>query len=598
MTSKNLLLTDFELFSFYRNAISAFVRFPDLIRVNSPQMNNWSDGWTTAPALSTIAFFDDVLDRYIRFGQNSTFDHSSNGNRPDFPPMSPHWLCEILVDVCLNGIEHVEPEFQLRSSSLLLEMFWSQGQQSLREGYSSVVASMHISFIEKVLSRTSYLATCFVAKSNVRQNIILCVVFVLQSAPSGLLRALWRRLFSRSPGKGSLDRYGGINAPRSNDHRNETLELQMRRIAGKDVKKSNDGPTIYDMFSLINVCLATVEYEGSDEHAESSGTSDGSLAYWRREFLMAREEETVDVARSRRVLQAFKRSSGSSVGEGEEPEVGKYASTSSRKWMSHDATIVLMRATQQIVRELRYVLEPIEGAQAFFNPARRKIVGKAHRYQSSFTTVDGQDAPEEADPNGLQLFSYEDTIIFVRGATSVYLHSLSLKESDIALVKTLNAAVEIIKIFGIKIFNEAVGETLQHWMRMITFHCGSRRAEVRVPASDFMELLLRSTWDCFGSFFRIRIPLLAVQIEVMERIVATATARHYRDQRKLGGGIDLFSNASAEASLAPLWRTTDRLHHQSASQNHAFRSSLVRLAEKLKKLHRAYIAGKFGFERE
>jgi len=94
-----------------------------------------------------------------------------------------------------------------------------------------------------------------------------------------------------------------------------------------------------------------------------------------------------------------------------------------------------------------------------------------------------------------------------------------------------------------------------------------------VPASDFMELIL-----------------LAIQTEVMERIVATAIARHYRDQRKMGHGIELFSNASAEASLTPLWRTTDRLHHQSASQNVAFRSSLVRLAEKLKKLHRAYIA--------
>jgi hypothetical protein len=554
-------------------------------------MTNWSDSWATAPALSTISFFDDILDRYIKLGQPSILNQSGNGDRPDLGPMRPHWICEILVDVCLSGIEHVEPEFQLRSSSLLLEMFWSQGQQSLKEGYSSVVASMYVSFIEKVLSRTSYLATCFAPKSNVRQNIILCVVFVLQSAPSGLLRALWRKLFSQSPERGTPERYGGINIPPSSGPNTTAQGQCFRRTTSKDAKRSNSGPAIYDMFSLINVCLATVEYEGSDEHAEISGSNEGPLDYWRREFLMAKEKETMDVSRTRRMMFALKKkSSGSSVGEVDGLEIDEYTTTSSRKWLSHDATIVLIRATQQIVRELRYVLEPIEGAQAFFNPARRKSVDRVHRYQSSFTRIEGQDTSKETESTGLQSFSYSDTIIFVRGATSVYLHSLALKESDIAIVKTLNAAVEIIKIFGIKIFNEAVGETLQHWMRMITFHCGSRRAEVRVPASDFMELLLRSTWDCFGSFFRIRIPLLAVQIEVMERIVATATARHYRDQRRFGSAIDLFSNASAEASLAPLWRTTDRLHHQSASQNHAFRSSLVRLAEKLKKLHRAYIA--------
>lgn len=49
-------------------------------------------------------------------------------------------------------------------------------------------------------------------------------------------------------------------------------------------------------------------------------------------------------------------------------------------------------------------------------------------------------------------------------------------------------------------------------------------------------------------------------------------------------------NDCAEASLSPLWRTLDRLHHQSASQNLAFRSALTRLAKSMKKLYRAYIA--------
>ena len=76
----------------------------------------------------------------------------------------------------------------------------------------------------------------------------------------------------------------------------------------------------------------------------------------------------------------------------------------------------------------------------------------------------------------------------------------------------------------------------------------------------------------------------------MERIAATAAARHYREQRKQGKPVECLSNDAAEASLCPLWRTLDRLHHQSASQNVAFKDSLGRLAEMMKKLYRAYIA--------
>jgi hypothetical protein len=76
----------------------------------------------------------------------------------------------------------------------------------------------------------------------------------------------------------------------------------------------------------------------------------------------------------------------------------------------------------------------------------------------------------------------------------------------------------------------------------------------------------------------------------MEKIVDTAAKAHYREQRKQGKLVEYLSNDAAEASLCPLWRTLDRLHHQSASQNAAFKDSLARLAEMMKKLFRAYIA--------
>jgi len=187
-------------------------------------------------------------------------------------------------------------------------------------------------------------------------------------------------------------------------------------------------------------------------------------------------------------------------------------------------------------------------------------------------------------------FSVTDTIVFVRAATSVYLHVLTMKQSDIAIKKTLIATVEIVKIFGIKIFLSALGETLQHWMRIIVEHCGARRAEVRVEAADFLNLLLRLTWDSYGSFFRVRLPLLAIQSEVMERIVAKAATRYVLEQRRNRFNPITLSNEAAEASLAPMWRTIDRLHNKSASQNISFKSALARLAIRMKTLFKAYLA--------
>ena len=583
------LCCSWEITKLQMNAVSAFVRFPDFIKINAPQMNNWGDWWVTAPALSTVLFFDGILERYQNFGHPS-LTNSEDGERGkgfEIPEMRPHWLAETVVDICILCTEHAEHDMQRRGASLLLELFWEQSQQSMRDGNSSIVASMYITFLEKVLARTSYLGnqSFFPPKHQVRQDIIRCVVFVLQSAPTGLLRALWRRLCGRATGKGFRDRYGGIGYSIFTETGDDNVHQDNQ---SKTSRGSSDtkGPDIFEMFSLLNLSLATMEYEGSDGHADTENSdNDGPSEIWRKEYLLAREPETVETVRRRRLMAAYGKYPSD---HGEKADV-EYATSSSRKWHAHDGSIVLIETAQQIVRELRFVLEPSEEAQSFFNPARRKIhVNKSHRYQSSLSSKGSVDSRGSAKP-GLR-FSYMDTVIFVRAATSVYLHSLTLRQSDIALVKTLNASVEIVKIFGIKIFNEAVGETLQHWMRVVSFHCGSRRAEVRVPASDFLELILRSTWDSFGSFFRIRLPLLSVQTEVMERIVATAAARHYRVQRKMGIGIDLFSNGSAEASLAPLWRTLDRLHHQSASQNVAFRSALIRLAEKLKKLFRAYIA--------
>ena len=564
------LRCSWEVTKLQLNAVSAFVRFPDLVTINSPQFNSLNESLFRVPGFSTVSFFDEMLNCY-----ENLRNRFPDGDAPLAKElrMRPHWLIEIITDICLLGTEHAEQNIQRRSSSLLQEMFWTQSQESTMEGNSTIIASMHVTFLEKVLSRTNYISKCFSEKNQVRQDILRCVVFVLQSAPGGLLRALWRKLCIKSSGKSFNEKYGGVGYSVVNDLENGQENQQTLSRAPNDWKQEAD---IFEMFGLINLALASFEYEGTDEHALAE-TFIGDDNPWQKEYLSSLELDTPAKVKQRRLMYAFGRTE--TIGtEGE----AEYATTSSRRWHAHDGSIVLIKTAQQIVRELRNALETSEEGQSLLNPARTKLSSKKRQKH-----VTGS----QTSTNGKRIhFSYVDTVIFVRAAVSVYLHALTLEESDITLVKTFNASLEIVKIFGINIFNQAVGETLQHWMRVVTFHCGSRRAEVRVQASDFLEFLLRSTWDSFGSLFRIRLPFLAVQTEVMEKIVATAAGRHYGEQRMMGLGMEPFTNGSAEASLAPLWRTLDRLHHQSASQNVAFKSALMHLAEKVKKLFRAYVA--------
>lgn len=553
------------------NAVTALIRFPDFIRVSSPQINNYGDWWLNAPDQSSSIFFNEVLEHFKKLQHNDfvTVDGAQRSKSFDLTSMRPHWLSEIVVDICLSGTEHAEQHIQQRSSSLLFELFWQNSQQGMADGTSSAIGSMYLTFLEKILWRSMYLSN-FTAKSQLKKDILPCAIFVMQCAPTGLLRALWRLLCTRLVGKGNNNRFGGIKITKFAG--SEGIQDHFP----KTPRFSNTEPDILDMFTLLNMALGTIEYEGCDDLLDSGsiGDSDDHFTVWRKEYLLARVREKVHPFQ--RQKHAMNRGGFESKPDAD-GEVG-FDSTSSRKWQAHDGSMVIVSTGNQIVWEMYSLLNLSVEGQMLLNPARRKSKSAEHR-------------GEMLDPSSkFPRFSHSDIVIFVRAATSLYLHSLVLRQSDIVLVKTFQVAAELVKIFGIKIFLEGVGETLQHWMRVVSVLCGARRAEVRVEATDFLELVLRSTWESYGSFFRIRLPLLSVYSEVLEKIVSTAVARYYREERRFGTTFDNFTNASAEASLAPLWRTLDRLHYNPASQNTAFRGALIRLAEKLKKLYRAYIA--------
>jgi hypothetical protein len=459
------------------NAVTTLVRFPDFLRINSPQMLNWQKRLKQGVKLTSDFVSDIVIKQYEAYRLLSFVvnDEKSTVSNQKMPLFHPHWLAEVVVDVCLLGTEHADQGIQYRSSSLLFELFWSCSQASLSNGQRAPVASMYLTLLEKLLQNVSYFAH-FAPKSQVRKDLILCSIFVMQSTPPNLLRSLWRKLCRRLLA-------GGGQEKRKSDWPNDACSLNTKSLRRPGLSLfEKEAPDVFDMFSFLNLSLRTVEYEGCDEHVgtDGSGSLRSNVDEWRAEFLLGKSCLELQDPFFRRV------SSG-------DPDFrDEYTSTASRRWQSHDASMVIVNTAHQIVLEMSSLLRSSLEGRVLLNPAAKK-----RRIAC---------AQEDQIENSMDSLM-SDVVLFVRAATSLLLHSLALRGSDIAVTRTLKVGAECIKIFGIKIFLDAVGETLQHWMRMILLHCGARRAQVRISATDLLELVLRSTWEGFGSFFRIRVPV-------------------------------------------------------------------------------------------
>ena len=561
-------------------------------------------------------FYSGALEKIISLGlSNFTSSDGPVSKEPlHIPKMKPHWLPELCTDICLSATGHAEENIQFRASSLLFEMFWRHSQEGRVKGNISVVASVYVPFLPKVLSHIEYLSS-LPPKGQIRKDILPCTLLVLQSAPTGIMRALWRKLAKRAEGKtlktDSADNYGGILGPGSGINSLDTFSPLAPGSRVNDENDADELPDIFDMFGLLNLSLSTIEYEGCGNQKEENVASDATChekSIWRREYLLSSHDKTALNPKSRQFNVR-------SYGVGDTGSAEQLTTNKSRRWHAHDCSMVIINTCRQIVREILQMLKPNltsendakewdlshaglsesrSLSEIFLQPTSSSIDDSDFGKSSEVKHGEGKAARVRKRSHECQLetltFAVTDSIIFVRAAASVYLHALSMKQSDVVISKTLTAAIEIVKIFGIKLFLAAVGETLQHWMRVILEHCGARRAELRVDACEFLNLLLRLTYDSYGSFTRVRLPLLAVQSEVMERIVAKASRKYLKEQRLLDLSPISLSNDSAEASLTPLWRTIDRLHNLSASQNLSFKSALSRLAIKMKKVYRAYLA--------
>jgi len=457
------------------NAVTLLIRFPEFVSVNKPIMDTWGHWPFSASTLSTNDFFANALNEIETFSMANFSASDGPVRRPslNIPPFKPHWLAELITDICLSAAEHVDPPIKHRAASLLLEMFWIQSQEGKARGNSSVVASMYVSFIVKILGHINYLSI-LPHKHQLRKDILPCVIFVMQSAPKRLLRALWRKLIRRAEGKGLDSKYGGTGnkkAQFSMSNQNDKkffLNHKMSTIKVEDTDSYEHDPkqSILDTYSLLNLAVKTFEYEVAEDSAEEINNS------WHREFLVTEEVSTKDVSFQHVNNQNNKKS------EEQQPALN---TNSSRKWFAHNGAIVILNTSRDIVNEAWVMLHPEnrsagvkrsksnlsfekESASVFLENIMNGLSKKKKRKPRHHRNSSERNIPEKSKEREKPLcFSTEDIIIFSRASLSLYLNVLSLNQSDIVIIRALDATIEIVKYFGIQNFFTAVGETFQHW---------------------------------------------------------------------------------------------------------------------------------------
>ena len=150
--SKIGLRCSWEVCKLRLNAVTLFVRFPDFVDVNRPLMRHW-EGWSLSKqTAANRRFFSESLEQILSLGIPgfATSDGPVKRKAIKIPDRKPHWLVELVTDICLAASEHADQSIQLRGSSLLHELFWSQSQEGKANGNLSMIASMHVPFIMKV----------------------------------------------------------------------------------------------------------------------------------------------------------------------------------------------------------------------------------------------------------------------------------------------------------------------------------------------------------------------------------------------------------------------------------------------------------------
>eukprot|EP00934_Nitzschia_sp_Nitz4_P000702 Nitzschia sp. Nitz4//scaffold22_size323478//2066//9634//NITZ4_000488-RA/size323478-processed-gene-0.433-mRNA-1//-1//CDS//3329542878//702//frame0 len=108
----------------------------------------------------------------------------------------------------------------------------------------------------------------------------------------------------------------------------------------------------------------------------------------------------------------------------------------------------------------------------------------------------------------------------IHGILDLLLHILTTPQSSVTHLRALGGAIQALERFGVEMFLETTGTSLQHWIRVVLGLMNSIALSVRSIAVDFVVSLLGCAYDLFGSIDELAITFATVLPEVAAREIA------------------------------------------------------------------------------
>ncbi|CAN0055320.1 unnamed protein product [Pylaiella littoralis] len=538
--------------------------------------------------------------------------------------LEPHWLLELCIQACMSATEHEIQAVRMSGLVLLRELqVFHTYDYRYQDGYSRQrVAAMYLPLIHHLAAKVSKLDAMH-PRDPERREMLATLLYVLQDAPEALLREMWKdvgirffRMFSRrpiagggtngtgtpspanrrrsfnfstssesfataSPGNrtvysplsnhatgGGAGRFGpgwagGIGgsvgvggAAAGSSVRMGGLGLGLGRAAAADrtlaganalaplpqeVQGAGVGYLIIDEYQvfrilgLLELCIDTFEYPGQPVKEGGSATSSTSSS-------SSSSGTTGSGTKEPSVLVPG--------ADGPDSKLSAEERAKATKWVSHQAQSIVRKATLVLMDE-----------------CATEVLAR-----------------EELRPAPKQL---------VRRVLSSLLHALSVRQSDVCLVRLFEGAIDFLRRYGARVFVSSVGDRMQDWLRSTLIYCNAQRYRLRTAGRNFLTYLLRSAFHYFGSIGVVRQPLMAV----FQGMISCMSGELDKEERRRGpppasfGGrrTPITTVEDAVQALAPLDTTLEEMRDRLPSSDPSFRHRMKTFMDELLLVKRAYL---------